>query len=180
MKTASCFLPLLAVVLLCTQTALAQGYGGGYRPGDARSRYGARPGPTTPTQPAAPMTPARPTPGAPPAAPPSPVPPSVARADVVRFSQLATNAAFFFLTDTNRSFLWVKISPTTASNTVNQKVATIPAAVLVKAEPTVAQPPARTAPAPGPAAEMPAPAPPSARPPVPAPPAAEPRAVPRA
>jgi hypothetical protein len=52
--------------------------------------------------------------------------------DAVRFSMLATNMGFYFLADTAQSFLWVKTSATTASNTVNQKSAKIPATTFVR------------------------------------------------
>jgi hypothetical protein len=52
------------------------------------------------------------------------VAPSPAQA---RFKDLAVNSTFFFLSDTNRAYPWVKISNTTARNTVNTNVATISA-----------------------------------------------------
>ena len=36
-----------------------------------------------------------------------------------KFKNLPVNSQFFFLSDTNHSFAWMKISTTTASNTVN-------------------------------------------------------------
>lgn len=36
-----------------------------------------------------------------------------------KFKDLPVNSQFFFLSDTNHSFAWMKISTTTASNTVN-------------------------------------------------------------
>lgn len=155
MKTTVLFLFVLTGSLFVTRVAVAQGYGSTNRFGDPRSRYGPRPLPAMPAQPTPAVRPIQ--------APLPAAPPQVAPSDAVRFSSLAPDTAFFFLADTNRSFLWMKISPTTASNTVNQKVATIPAAVLVKAQATAVERPPRIAPTP--AAEPPAPAPAAAEPP---------------
>jgi hypothetical protein len=64
-----------------------------------------------PTQPAAPST--------------------AASAAQPRFKDLAINSTFFFLSDTNRAYPWVKISATTARNTVNTNVATISAQIPI-------------------------------------------------
>jgi len=42
-----------------------------------------------------------------------------AKPQVPKFKDVAVNSQFFFLSDTNHSFAWMKISPTMASNTVN-------------------------------------------------------------
>jgi hypothetical protein len=72
------------------------------------------------------------------AVPPAPIIPS----DAVHFSDLATDSKFYFVADTSRSFLWTKLSPTTASNTVNQKVANIPVTTYVRAEAATGERPA--------------------------------------
>jgi len=48
-----------------------------------------------------------------------------------KFKDLAVNSTFFFLSDTNRAYPWVKISGTTARNTVNTNVATISAQIPI-------------------------------------------------
>lgn len=62
----------------------------------------------------------------------APVAPAIP-SDAMRFSDLPADTQFYFLADANRSFLWVKTSDLAASNTVNQKVANIPAATYVRA-----------------------------------------------
>jgi len=42
-----------------------------------------------------------------------------AKPQVPKFKDLPVNSQFYFLSDTNHSFAWMKISTTTASNTVN-------------------------------------------------------------
>lgn len=60
--------------------------------------------------------------------PPQPAAPSTAMPVAQpKFKDLAVNSTFFFLSDTNRAYPWIKISNTTAQNTVNTNVATIPA-----------------------------------------------------
>lgn len=59
----------------------------------------------------------------------------------MRFSDLPADTKFYFLADTSRSFLWVKTSDLAASNTVNQKVANIPATAYVRAEAAVGERP---------------------------------------
>ena len=49
----------------------------------------------------------------------------------VRFSELPMNATFFFPSDTNRTYLWAKISSATASNTVSKVVSPLTASMLV-------------------------------------------------
>jgi hypothetical protein len=44
-----------------------------------------------------------------------------------RFKDLPVNSTFFFLSDTNRAYPWLKISDTKARNTVNTNEATISA-----------------------------------------------------
>ncbi len=140
MKTNALLWLFLTGLLVVADSCLAQGYGGSARPGGGAgyrgtSRYGT---PATPVQPAA---------GARYAQPPQPAQPVQPLPEgVVRFSSLATNATFYFHADANRSFLWIKTSTTTASNTVNQKVATLPAAALVVAEANAAAVPATPAP----------------------------------
>ena len=149
MKATTLSLFVLTGSLMATHFAAAQGYGraqpgssggagtGGYRGVGAGYRGTGRYGvPATPAQPAAGVRPALP------AQPIQPVPEGV-----VRFSSLATNTTFYFQADANRSFLWIKTSPTMASNTVNQKVATLPPAALVMAEASAGERPAPPAPA---------------------------------
>lgn len=138
MKTNALLWLVLTGSLVVADSCLAQGYGGSARPGGGAgyrgtSRYGT---PATPVQPAAGARYAQP------AQPVQPLPDGV-----VRFSSLATNTAFYFHADANRSFLWIKTSPSTASNTVNQKVATLPAAALVMAEAVAGERPPAPAPA---------------------------------
>lgn len=140
MKTNALLWLVLTGSLVIADSSLAQGYGGSARPGGGAgyrgtSRYGT---PATPVQPAAGARYGQP---AQPVQPVQPLPEGV-----VRFSSLTTNATFYFHADANRSFLWIKTSPTTASNTVNQKVATLPAAALVVAEANAATVPATPAP----------------------------------
>ena len=58
---------------------------------------------------------------------PPAAPSTAASAAQPKFKDLAVNSTFFFLSDTNRAYPWVKISGTTARNTVNTNVATISA-----------------------------------------------------
>ena len=144
MKTNVLLWLLLTGSLALADACLAQGYGGSARPGGGgagyrgTSRYGT---PATPAQPAAGTRYAQPTQ---PVQPVQPLPDGA-----VRFSSLATNATFYFQADANRSFLWIKTSPTTASNTVNQKTATLPATAIVIAEANAGERPATPAPADG-------------------------------
>jgi hypothetical protein len=48
------------------------------------------------------------------------------------FKDLAVNANFYFLSDTNRTYLWTKTADTKAKNTVNGNEATLPGGVPVK------------------------------------------------
>jgi hypothetical protein len=57
-----------------------------------------------------------------------------------------TNSNFYFVVDTNRANLWTKISATSASNTVNSKVAKLPATVLVTTNEPPERPSAESAP----------------------------------
>jgi len=64
-------------------------------------------------------------PAQPPAQPAKPY--TAAPAAHTKFKDLAVNSTFFFLSDTNRAYPWVKLSETNAQNTVNTNVATISA-----------------------------------------------------
>jgi hypothetical protein len=87
-------------------------------------------------------------PGAPivPAQPAQPAQPVPIPADAIKFSAVPTNTNFYFIVDTNRANLWTKISATSASNTVNSKVAKLPAAVWVTTNVLSERPPAESAP----------------------------------
>jgi hypothetical protein len=50
------------------------------------------------------------------------------------FGQLTNHSSFYFVSDTNRVNLWIKTSSSTASNTVNQKTATLTAQTPVKSK----------------------------------------------
>ncbi len=117
MKAAVVFTLVLAASLIPAASVLAQAAGGGAAADRYRgtSRYGV---PATPVQPAQPTTQL-------PQAQPMPE-------GVYQFRNLVTNTAFYFHADTNQSFLWIKVSSTTASNTVNKKVTKLPSTVWVK------------------------------------------------
>jgi hypothetical protein len=66
---------------------------------------------------AAPATPANP------AAPANPVTP--AKPVALVFSDVQVSEQFYFTSDTNRAYAWMKVSSTTASNTVNHRVVAI-------------------------------------------------------
>ncbi len=68
-------------------------------------------------------------PAHPPAQPVAPAP--AAPAPQARFKDLPVNSTFFFLSDTNRAYPWIKITDTTARNTVNTNEATIAAMIPV-------------------------------------------------
>ena len=59
-------------------------------------------------------------------------PSTTAPATQTKFKDLTVDSKFFFLTDTNRAYPWVKISDTAARNTVNTNVATIPGQTPIK------------------------------------------------
>lgn len=48
------------------------------------------------------------------------------------FQELSLNTSFYLLSDTNRMYQWVKVSATSATNTMNGKQATIGGAIPVK------------------------------------------------
>lgn len=87
-------------------------------------------------------------PGAPiaPTQPAQPAQPAPIPEGAIRFSAVPTNSNFYFVVDTNRANLWTKISATSASNTVNSKVAKLPATVLVTTNELPERPPAESAP----------------------------------
>jgi hypothetical protein len=82
------------------------------------------------------MTPGSPVQQAPPVA----MDPSTLSA--IRFGAVRTNTSFYIATDTNRTYLWIKTSANNASNTVNSKVAQLPAALLVITNLAIERPPA--------------------------------------
>jgi len=51
-----------------------------------------------------------------------------------KFGDLPLNTRFFFLTDTNHTYQWMKISASSGSNTVNRVVAPIKALTVVESE----------------------------------------------
>ena len=51
-----------------------------------------------------------------------------------KFGDLTNKTTFYFLADTNKSFLWAKISPTSASNTVSKSVVTLTASTVVNSQ----------------------------------------------
>jgi hypothetical protein len=83
--------------------------GGGYPPASAA--------PGTPGTPAYPAAPANPAP------PPKPA--------ALAFSDLQVSEQFYFTSDTNRNYAWMKVSSATASNTVNHRVVAISATTKV-------------------------------------------------
>ena len=115
-------------------------------------RYGRYGRPSAPGMPGAPVTPTQPGQPAQPA-PPVPIP-----AEALRFNSVPVNGSFYFLVDTNRAMLWTKISASSASNTVNSRVAKLPATVLVTTNGVPERAPAENSPAvPRPRAEKPQP-----------------------
>lgn len=63
--------------------------------------------------------PAPPAGGAKPAAPKTPDKPEPAKPQQRKFKDLSTNSQFYFLSDTNRTYVWTKLSTTKAKNTKN-------------------------------------------------------------
>ncbi len=86
----------------------------------APSRYFPKnfPAPSPRSQPAAPKAPATPAPTTTPTQP--------------KFKDLSVNTQFYFLSDTNRTYMWTKISSNTATNTKNGVVQTIKAETPVQ------------------------------------------------
>ena len=116
MKTLS--LPLLiAVITLAGFSASAQYKG----PRDYFPKNNPVPGvnPSTPRR--APEQPSPPPAGQPPAAPLQP-----------KFKDVALNSQFYFLSDTNRSYAWTKLSATTAKNSKNGITTTVNAETPVQ------------------------------------------------
>jgi hypothetical protein len=66
----------------------------------------------------------QPNPNAPQQRPPAPQPP--------KFKDVAVNSQFYFVVDTNRTYAWMKISPTTATNMQNGIVQVIHAETPVQ------------------------------------------------
>jgi hypothetical protein len=69
----------------------------------------------------------------------APPPATNATAKVVKpgqnkFGDLTNNTTFYFLADTNKTYLWTKISTTTASNTVTKTVTTLKAPTVVNSQ----------------------------------------------
>ena len=60
-----------------------------------------------------------------PGGPNSPDRPQPAKAQQPKFKDLPVNTGFYFLSDTNRTYLWTKISAASAKNTKNGVVQTI-------------------------------------------------------
>jgi len=63
--------------------------------------------------------------GAAPAAPAAQDKAPAAKPPQPKFKDLEVNATFYFLTDTNRTYAWTKLTTTTAKNTKNGVVTTI-------------------------------------------------------
>jgi len=113
MRTLKLGLLVVAACLLCGASAQAQYKG-------ARNYFPKNfPAPnsggqvTAPGSPAAPAAPGKSVPAKPPPPP--------------KFKDLELNAQFYFITDTNRDFAWMKLSKTTAKNTKNGVTQTISA-----------------------------------------------------
>jgi hypothetical protein len=51
-----------------------------------------------------------------------------------KFGDLTNTMTFYFLADTNKSYLWVKISSTSASNTVSKSVVTLQSSTMVNSQ----------------------------------------------
>ena len=113
MRIAWLFLAVALVTVFAVRETQAQRRG-------QKSGRGERSAP--PQQPAAPAQP--------PANPA--LPGTSAPAAQLKFKDLAVDSTFFFLSDTNRAYPWVKTSDTTARNTVNTNVATITGQTPVK------------------------------------------------
>ena len=60
-----------------------------------------------------------PAPGGQPAAPKAPDKQTPAIPQLPKFKDLSVNASFYFISDTNRTYAWTKISATSAKNTKN-------------------------------------------------------------
>jgi len=128
----------LAATVSWAQSGGAPGPAPGGSPADRYGRRYGRPG--TPGFPGAPIMP-----GAP-AQPAQPVQPAPIPEGAITFSAVPVNTNFYFVVDTNRVNLWTKISTTSASNTVNSRVAKLPATVLVTTNGLPERPPAESAP----------------------------------
>lgn len=109
-------LALSFTIVFAAYSAIAQARGnrsgGGAHPG---TRAGGAPGSRT-NAPAA-ATPARPQSGS-----------------TNQFSAVPANAGFYFLADTNRAHLWIKVSSGTASNTVSKKMVPVSATTPVRSQ----------------------------------------------
>ncbi len=104
----------LAIALLFPIIQLQAGRGGGMGGG----RGGMRP----------PMQ-------APPPQPPATnAPAKVIKPGQNKFGDLTNTMTFYFLADTNKTYLWAKISPTLASNTVSKSVVTLSASTVVNSQ----------------------------------------------
>jgi hypothetical protein len=112
----------LSLALLALGFVVATFNAQGGRGGGGGGGMGARPAPAPP----APATPAPPQRRAPTNAPAQTPPPGASK-----FGDLAVSSSFFFLSDTNRTYAWTKISATTGSNTVNGKLVAIKAETFV-------------------------------------------------
>ena|SRR5436309_1663751 len=66
-----------------------------------------------------------PNPGGQPAAPRAPDKPAPATPQPPKFKDLPLNTQFYFLSDTNRTYAWMKTSASTAKNTKNGVTQTI-------------------------------------------------------
>jgi hypothetical protein len=111
------FVSVFLMACLCPAPGQA-GYGGGQRP-----RYGGSP---------------RPGPGYGGSAQPGKAAPAAPKApesgSTNKFSALPLRAGFYFLPDTNRTVLWTKVSPGTASNAVTHKIVPVMSATPVRSQ----------------------------------------------
>jgi hypothetical protein len=87
----------LALVFLCSSSAAFAQY-------KAPSQYFRKDSPRNPGSPGAPAAPDKPAPAAP---------------QAPKFKDLPVNSQFYFVSDTNRAYLWTKISADSAKNAKN-------------------------------------------------------------
>jgi hypothetical protein len=70
----------------------------------------------------------------PPQPPPTNAPAKVIQPGRNKFGDLTNSTTFYFLADTNKTYLWTKISSTSASNTVSKSVVTLTTSTVVNSQ----------------------------------------------